>query len=226
MSASAPPPPAYYVRDLVEMLCEQPSTQECRERWHDIFTDAFDHEELGYERHNRPLKVPPGSGPKDHPGAVPWIERTIRRRDLIEWFERFREERPDFLFNPPYEHPEIPPPPQPKPIRDPKRQEAAEKAFHRAVRKLGARPFVIPFKEPKQKDDWFEVIRDCIRDFEREFHYTPSEGQIWHRLHANPPRGWEIKPVKRGEVDCLQLDGEKDLTREGLRQRYKRLYPR
>lgn len=73
---------------------------------------------------------------------------------------------------------------------------------------------------PKRKDEWFEVIRECVFDFENEFKYTPTAMQLWLKLNFNPPKQFVIVSGD-GEI-YLEL---KSLTLDELKRRYKRYYP-
>lgn len=76
--------------------------------------------------------------------------------------------------------------------------------------------------EPKNKDDWFYAIRDCVREFEKETGRTPNETQLWIRLKTAPPNTYGISTNGKGE---LLIAGESPLDREAFKKRYGRLYP-
>jgi|GEM_PF-2515350 len=82
---------------------------------------------------------------------------------------------------------------------------------------------LIKMNEPKTKDDWFYVFRDCIRAFESEYGYTPNAKQLWARLIANPPPEYGITWDSKKE--SLLIPGARPLDKDAFRKRYSRLYP-
>jgi hypothetical protein len=82
---------------------------------------------------------------------------------------------------------------------------------------------LIQMHEPKTKDDWFYVIRDCVRAFEKEYGFTPNEPQLWARLKTNPPQEYGVNFDSKKE--SLLIAGEKPQDRAAFSKRYKRLFP-
>ena len=83
-------------------------------------------------------------------------------------------------------------------------------------------PPITPIAKPKNKDDWFEAIRDCAKEFEMEFQRTPSPTELWTRLIENPPVVYGIKwDLKK---KALGMGGKK-LDRDAFGKRHKRYWP-
>ena len=98
-----------------------------------------------------------------------------------------------------------------------------------AIELLHAQPArsVISMRPPKRSDDWFMVIHACILEFENEHHFTPTELELWQKLHSfqNAARGGQIGSTVKSKEKHLTSTGLEDLGREAFSKRYKRLYP-
>lgn len=77
-------------------------------------------------------------------------------------------------------------------------------------------------KPPERQDGWFEAINDAVESFYNEFRKLPNEYQLWGRLCTNPPAGYTISSgTDKGGEDCLNMPGERSLSRNGFGKRWK-----
>lgn len=83
---------------------------------------------------------------------------------------------------------------------------------------------LIKIIEPQRQDDWFNCIRDCVKEFEADHKRTPNEAQLWGRLISNPPTGYEVQSETIKKKPVLQLSGV-PMDRETFKKRYKVYYP-
>lgn len=77
--------------------------------------------------------------------------------------------------------------------------------------------------KPKAKDDWFFVIEDAVKDFEKRAGFTPSGKQLWNTLAETPPEEWKVDYDEKGNQ--LTMPTGKSMDREAFGKRYKRYYP-
>lgn len=75
-------------------------------------------------------------------------------------------------------------------------------------------------KPPKRRNAWFEAINDMTTDFYNEFGKIPKQSQAWGRLCTQPPHGYEITTGKDKGEECLNMPGEKTLSRSAFNKRW------
>lgn len=74
---------------------------------------------------------------------------------------------------------------------------------------------------PSRQDAWFDLIADMTQMFYEEFEKLPNETQAWGRLCKKPPPGYEISTGKdKGGEDCLDMPGEKTLSKSAFSKRW------
>lgn len=76
-------------------------------------------------------------------------------------------------------------------------------------------------KLPSRQDAWVDVISDMATAFYAEFSKLPNESQAWGQLWKNPPAGYVITTGKDKGEDCLNMPGEKPLSKSGFSKRWK-----
>lgn len=74
--------------------------------------------------------------------------------------------------------------------------------------------------EPSRKDAWFAVIKDMATCFYNEHDKIPNTAQAWGRLCERPPAGYEITTGKDKGEECLNMPGEKPLSRSAFNKRW------
>lgn len=80
---------------------------------------------------------------------------------------------------------------------------------------------LFPMKVPLRKDDWFNAIRDCVREFANEKGETPSNTKLWLRMIDTPPNDYGIS----SDGKRLTMSGVDPLDRETFNKRYKNYFP-
>jgi len=142
----------------------------------------------------------------DNP-PIDWKAIRIQRNEIKKWFES-KGQKPPFLF------PEA------------RNVESGSKPRLNQTEKAACQhegKGIVRIHEPERKDDWFNVIHDAIKVFEKDKGHTPIKSELWGILVNNPPSIYGIEYDKTKKA--LVIPGSSSMDRENFNKRYGRYYP-
>ncbi len=81
---------------------------------------------------------------------------------------------------------------------------------------------IISMKEPQRCDQWCDIIKAAVEEFEVEMRFTPNKDELWRRLIKTRPKGWMIE--YNGRSRSLVNESGKPLEWEGFSKRFDRYF--